>query len=413
MYYTDVAIIGAGQAGLAMSHCLSERNIDHLVFERGEIGERWKSASWDSLRLLTPNWMNALPGQPYQGSEPDGFMTREQFIGYLESYARSGRAPVVSRTAIVSLSATGQYYSLLTDRGAWRARAVVIATGHCDVAKLPNMALKLGRTIQNLHSSQYKRASGLPAGNVLVVGASSSGVQIADELSRSGRAATLAVGKHIRMPRRWAGRDIFWWLRHMGKLSEHTRDIANLSAAIRQPSLQLVGRPISQNIDLATLQARGVRLTGRLDSVDGNNVYFRNDLAETIHAAELKQRRLLTEIRAADKSGLVAALPFPEPVHIGKNDGPRSLSLTEEGITSVIWATGFTRCFDWVELPILDSAGEIDHVGGVTRMPGIYALGFRFLRKRDSNFIGGVGEDARALSLDLLNYLEKSTRRAA
>lgn len=411
MYSVDVAIIGGGQAGLAMSRCLSERNIDHLVFERGGIGQRWKTSTWESLRLLTPNWMNVLPGQAVSETDPFGFMGRDEHIWRLETYARRNRAPVVARTEVMSVSASGNGYCLVTSRGTWQARSIVIATGQCDVPRIPAAAQALSAEVLNLHSSQYKRPADLPNGNVLVVGASSSGVQIADEVRRSGREVILSVGKHIRLPRRWNGRDIFWWFDRMGLLGERTSDVPNLDKAIRQPSMQLVGRPDRRNIDLSSLQAIGVRIAGHLNACDGDHVQFANDLAASVSAADDKQRRLLERINAFSRAN--SCKDFPASIRIGPESDPREISLRGEGITTVIWATGFMRRFPWLDLPVLSRAGELAHVDGVTAMPGVYALGYRFLRKRDSNFIGGVGTDAIALSQQVAGYLDRAASKAA
>ncbi len=231
MFATDVAIIGGGQAGLAMSCCLAGRSIDHIVFERGEIGGRWRDHAWDSLRLLTPNWMNGLPNAPYDGDDPDGFMHRDTFVARLRNYAAACSAPVIARTEVVAVTPACTGFLVTTDRGTWRARAVVIATGQCDLPIIPDIAHAIDRRVASLHSSHYRSPAALPDGGVLVVGASCSGVQIVDELRRSGRDVTLAVGRHTRVPRNWRGRDIFWWLDRMGVLAERTRDLPDPDAA--------------------------------------------------------------------------------------------------------------------------------------------------------------------------------------
>ena len=263
MYATDVAVIGAGQAGLAMSRCLSGRGIDHVVFERGEVGARWQSHAWDSLRLLTPNWLNGLPGSPYHGDDPDGFMRRNEFLARLQSLRRvlllrrSWRRPTSSRSrASATLSSSAPAAAAGAPARSWWRPASAMS---------PSFRLSPARSVArvlNLHSSQYRSPLGIPEGGVLVVGASASGVQIADELRRSGRKVTLAVGRHTRAPRTWRGRDIFWWMDRAGILAERTRDLPDADAAKRQPALQLAGRPDRSNVDLATLQALGVRLTG-------------------------------------------------------------------------------------------------------------------------------------------------------
>ena len=412
MQSTDVAIVGAGQAGLAMSACLSRLGIDHLLFERGTIAERWKSTTWDSLAMLTPNWMNALPHGPAAGGAADGFMSRDQLVRYLEDYASQNEAPVLAGTEVLSVTSAGGSYRVLTSRGEWTARALVIATGQCDLPALPAPARAAGGFF-SLHSSQYRREVELPAGGVLVVGGSSSGVQIADELIRAGRDVVLSVGRHTSLPRRYRGQDIFVWLARMGILSQRSSEVPDLAAAMRQPSLQLAGRPAGGDVDLATLQRKGVRLAGRLSDCGEGNVVFADDLGETVAAAALKRKRLLASIDAfIDPAAEAPACPkdAPEPECSG---ALKSLSLARENIGTVIWATGYRRHFPWLHLPVLTAEGEIRHRDGITAAAGVYALGYRLLRKRDSNFIGGVGTDAVALSNHVAGYLRHTGRKAA
>ncbi|RWB51187.1 NAD(P)/FAD-dependent oxidoreductase [Mesorhizobium sp.] len=406
MKRADVVIVGAGQAGLALSHCLGRTGVEHAVLERGRIGERWRSQSWRSLRLLTPNWLNALPGSPYQGDDPDGFMDKHAFVASLEAYAGRWQAPVECGIEVFSSRRTGDGFALETSAGAWSAKAVVVATGHCDRPSIP-FATK-GEPL-GIHASQYRSPGELPPGGVLVVGASSSGVQIADELARTGRRVTLSVGKHTRLPRRWRGKDIFFWLCRMGFMAQPLDALANPESARRQPSLQLAGRPDKTDVDLATLQALGVELTGSVRGIADREIVFADDLATQIAAAEMKQARLLAEI---DRFAGDARPGRREPVAV-PSAWPQRLSLTDGSIRTIIWATGYARSFGWLEPLALGADGELAHQGGVTSVPGLYALGFRFLRKRDSNFIGGVGADAQAIAAEISRYLDRNGRQAA
>jgi putative flavoprotein involved in K+ transport len=409
---TDVAIIGGGQAGLAMSRCLFNRGIGHLVFERGAIGGRWQSHAWDSLRLLTPNWMNLLPEASYEGNDPDGFMRRDDYVSHLRDYSAAFGAPVMEQTAVTSVTHDPAGFQIATDRGIWRARVVVIATGQCDLPHLPGIAHVIDPRVTNLHSHEYRSPLVIPDGGVLVVGASSSGVQIADELRRSGRDVALAVGRHTRLPRTWRGRDIFWWLDRMGVLAERTRDLADPEAARRQPSLQLAGRPDRANIDLATLQGIGVKLVGRVVAAEGNAIEFADDLASSVALAELKQRHLLARIDAFAGLDQRAPQVTIEPVDLSRA-APRKLSLAAGNIRTIVWATGYRRAYPWLKLAALGPDGEIAHRDGVTAIPGLYALGFRLLRKRDSNFIGGVASDAIDISKCIFAFLDQRGRKAA
>lgn len=406
----DVTVIGAGQAGLAMSHCLSRRRIDHVVVDRGQVGGRWVSQTWDSLSLLTPNWLNGLPGSPYTGDDPDGFMARDAFVTRLRRYAADFAAPVLEETEVFAVTPAQGGLSVATSGGVWRSRAVVVATGHCDLPLIPDAGTS--GTAASIHSSQYRNPESLPDGGAIVVGASSSGVQIAEELSRAGRAVTLAVGRHTRLPRRWRGRDIFWWLDRAGVLGERTRDLRDPDAARRQPSLQLAGRRDDRNMDLATLQANGVRLAGRVSRIEGNIVSFADNLADSVAASRAKLDRLLARIDAFAGIDPAAPRPAMDEVDLSRA-APDRISLRGDRIGTIIWATGYRRAFPWLGLPALGEDGEITHRDGVTAVPGLYALGFRLLRKRDSSFIGGSGTDALALSQHISAFLGQADERAA
>jgi putative flavoprotein involved in K+ transport len=299
-----------------------------------------------------------------------------------------------------------------TSRGAWDARAVVVATGHCDVPAVPGMARCLSPSIHQLTPSDYRNPDMLPAGGVLVVGASATGVQLADEIRRSGRPVALSVGRHTRLPRRYRGRDIWWWLERTGVLDERAADVSDLRRARGQPSFQLVGRPDGGIIDLGTLRDAGVRLLGRAVGAEGSVLRLRDDLAETAAAAQRALERLLARIDAvADTDGAEPEHGAARALDVGSS--PAALDLEAEGIRTVIWATGFGRNYAWLKVPVLDAAGEIVHAGGVTPSPGLFVLGLRFLRRRRSNFIDGVGLDAAELAGEVLDHLAQPGRIAA
>jgi putative flavoprotein involved in K+ transport len=398
----DTLIVGAGQAGLAMSRCLSERGIDHVVIERGRVAERWRSERWDSLRLLTPNWQSRLPGFRYEGPDPDGYMTMAEVTEYLERYARSFDAPVRGDTTVLSVDASGPGFAVTTDRGWWQARNVVIATGYCDVPRVPTMATRLPARITQVTAASYRRPGQLAAGGVLVVGASASGVQIADEIHASGRPVTIAVGRHTRLPRRYRGKDILWWFDVMGFLDSTPDDVFDIGVSRHQPSFQLVGRPDHATLDLAAMRSRGVVVAGRVTDIDGTKVSLADDLVATTAAADVKLATLLARIdEFVERKGLQGdveeAEPFT-PAWPAFTDARTSLDLRDEGISTVVWATGFRRSYHWLKVPVLDQDGELRHHGGVTRQPGLYALGLQFMRRRKSAFIDGVGDDARELT---------------
>jgi putative flavoprotein involved in K+ transport len=409
MERTDTIIIGGGQAGLAMSRCLVDEGIEHVVLERGRVAERWRSERWDSLRLLSPRWQTRLPGFAYQGADPGGFMTMPEIISYFERYARSFSAPVQDETKVFGVERSDGGYRVRTDQGSWKAPNVVIATGHCDVPFVPTAAAGLSPQVHQVVPPQYKQPDQLPDGGVLVVGASASGIQLAQEIHRSGRPVTLAVGRHIRMPRRYRGRDISWWLETSGILGERAERAFDLESARRQPSLQLVGTPDHRTIDLGVLQDQGIRLVGRLASAAGWRVRFSDDLGRSIDAAERKLDRVIGRIEAfIDETRMAADAPDRRPP-IVVGSAPAEIDLRNAGISSVLWATGYRRRYPWLHVPVRNMSGEIIHDGGVTPAPGLYALGLNFQRTRKSSFIDGVGDDARFVAEHITQRFHKSS----
>jgi putative flavoprotein involved in K+ transport len=410
----DVVVVGGGQAGLAMSRSLADRGIAHVVLERGRVAERWRSERWQSLRLLTPRWQARLPGWSYRGADPDGFMTRLEVVRYLDGYARSFTAPVETGVTVNAVEREGAGFRVTTDRGVWSAAAVVVATGHCDVPFVPAVAAGLPRDVVQVVPTRYRNPAQLPPGGVLVVGASATGVQLAAEIQRSGRQVALAVGKHVRMPRRYRDRDIQWWLDAAGILDERWDRVADVEAARRAPSLQLVGSDDHRTLDLDVLRRLGVRVAGRVEGVEGQRVFLADDLPATLAAADARLARLLRRIDAHVERTRPAAVSPPEtiaPVRVPR--APTALDLRVEGIRTVLWATGYRRSYPWLRVPVLDGRGEIVHQGGVTPVPGLYALGLQFLRHRNSSFLDGVGRDALALAAHLAHHLERRQLHAA
>ncbi|MBX7435103.1 NAD(P)-binding domain-containing protein [Mycobacterium sp. Y57] len=409
MHHTTVTIVGAGQAGLAMSHCLSARSIDHVLLERGRVANSWHTERWDSLRLLTPNWLSRLPGWRYRGDDPDGYMTAAQVAAHLDGYRRHLDAPVREHTTVRSVrSGPADDFVVTTDGDRWRSRAVVIASGASSDPHRPALHSRLPATMTQLTSVGY-RNPGQAGDAVLVVGASASGVQIADELARQGRRVVLAVGDHVRLPRTYRGRDIHWWLDAIGQLDEGLGDVEDLDRARRLPSLQLVGSPDRRNLDLATLAARGVELVGRLVGVTADALQFSGGLAHLCRAADLKLGRLLDRIDLhCGERGLavVAAPDRPEPVRLGTVRTVIGIGAFD----TVVWATGFRPHYPWLDEHHLDRKGGLRHDGGVLEQPGLYVLGLPFTRRRKSSFLDGVGPDAVELTEHLAGHLDTGRR---
>jgi putative flavoprotein involved in K+ transport len=403
----DVVVIGGGQAGLAMSHCLVDAGVDHVVLERGRTAGSWHTERWDSLRLLSPNWMTRLPGWSYQGDDPDGYMTAGEVAAFLDDYRASFDAPVLTETTVASVTPRDDGYVVETDQGVWRTRAVVVATGACSDPHVPAYAEEMPEHLVQLTPVGYRNPSQLPDLPVLVVGGSASGLQIADELSRAGRDVTLASGEHVRLPRTYRGMDIHWWMDTLGVLDERYDEVEDLGRARRLPSLQLVGSPEQRTLDLNSLTERGVSLVGRLAGLDGSRAMFSGSLANVCMLADLKERRLLDRIdEFASDHGLDAELgdtSRPEPTRV---DGSR-LDDDLSRFGGVVWATGFRPRYPWLDPSLLDTAGRLKHDGGVLDSPGLYALGLPFLRRRKSNFLDGVGPDAVDLTMHLMAHLER------
>ena len=408
---TTTVIIGAGHAGLAMSWCLAERSIDHVVLERGEVANSWRTERWDSLRLLTPNWQSRLPGYGYEGDDPDGYRTMPETITFIERYADVISAPVQTSTEVTSVRPSDGGYAIATDRGHWQCQAVVLATGACSLPRVPAVTEALPPAITTLTPVQYRNPNQLDEGDVLVVGASATGTQIADEIHRSGRPVTLAVGEHIRAPRVYRGRDIEWWMDVAGVLDERYDEVDDINRARNVPSLQLAGSDDRRTVDLNLLTSIGVKLIGRLAGINDGNAQFSGSLRNQCALSDLKMNRLLNTIDEwATTNGLDDEVDPPhrfEPTEVEASP-PLGMDLTNGEVKTIIWATGFRPDYSWLDVPVFDRKGRVRHDGGIVEAPGMYLMGIQFLRRRKSALIDGAGDDARDLSAHLASYLRSS-----
>jgi putative flavoprotein involved in K+ transport len=399
-----------------MSRALAAAGVDHVVLERGEVASSWRHERWDSLRLLTPNWQSRLPGYRYAGPDPDGYMTSAEVAGFIEQYAKLVGAPVRAATTVTRLRADGGGYVVETDRGAWTCRAAVLAHGAHGVPVVPDVAARLPSGIRTLTANEYRNPAQLDWGRVLVVGASATGLQLADEIRRSGRPVTIAVGEHIRMPRLYRGRDIQWWLEAIGVLDERYDEVDDIVRARRVPSPQLVGSPERRTLDLNALLERGVDVVGRIVGVDGNRLQFSGSLANHCAMADLKLHRLLERIdRWVDERRLGPIVAGPERFQATRIEpSPRlTIDVAKEPIATVLWATGFRPDYSWLEVPALDAKGRLRHDGGVVAAPGLYTLGLNFMRRRKSSYIHGAEDDVRDLSAHLVQHLRGCARQRA
>ncbi len=403
---TPVVVIGAGQAGLAISHQLTARSIDHVVLDRGDVGHSWRTERWDSLRLLTPNWMTRLPGRSHTGNDPDGFMSKDETVALLECYSRLIGAPVHRQVTVEAVVSNGAGFQVATDQGTWLCDAVVAATGASSEPKIPALAADLPARVRQLTALQYRNPEQVGDRGVLVVGASASGLQIADELSGSGCDVVLAVGDHVRVPRTYRGRDIHWWMDAIGQLDERYDEVDDIDRARRLPSLQLIGSPERRVLDLNALVSAGVGVVGKFMRVQGNRAQCSGSVAHLVAAADLKQQRLLVRIdEFACAHGLDAELPLPDrPTRTILGDVPTELAL--DRFETVVWATGYRPSYRWLDRAAFDQRGRVAHDGGVCALPGLYLLGLPFLRRRKSSFIDGVGQDASELASHLHAYLD-------
>lgn len=398
-----------------MSYCLAALSIEHVLIERGEVAHSWRTERWDSLRLLTPNWQSRLPGFGYDGDDPDGYRSMAETIVFLDKYASVIKAPVETHTTVTSLRPDGDGYLVGTDKGDWRCRTVVLATGACNVPTIPKFADNLPSHIATLTPNNYRNPEQLIDGGVMVVGAAATGTQLADEIQRSGRQVTLSVGEHIRAPRMYRGRDLEWWMDVAGVHDERYDEIEDIARARRVPSLQLTGTPDHSTLDLNALGAIGVKLVGRFAGINDGKAQFSGSLRNMCKMSDLKMGRLLNTIDEwATENGMDGAV---EPSHRlppteVEASPPLGLNLNNGEIKTAIWATGYRPDYAWIEMPemdgkpLLDRRGYIRHDGGVVaEAPGLYLMGMQFLRRRKSALIDGVGDDARDLSAHLSAYL--------
>jgi putative flavoprotein involved in K+ transport len=411
---TTAVVIGAGHAGLAVSHFLMQRSIDHVVIERGEVAHSWRTERWDSLRLLTPNWQSRLPGMAYAGADPDGFMTMPEVIGFIDRYADQVAPPLHTHTTVTSVRRGDGGYQVVTDNGTWESPTVVLATGGFNVPKVPELAAAVPSAVDMVTPLRYRGPERLAEGGVLVVGASATGIQIADEIHRSGRPVTLAVGEHVRMPRVYRGKDVMWWMERSGVLDERFDEVDDVVRARHVSSPQLIGSPDRITLDLNALTDRGVELVGRLAGIADSKAQLSGSLRNKCTLADQKLDRLLNTFDEwAAAEGIDGDVSPPhrfEPTRVEASP-PLSLDLASGAISTIVWATGFRPDYSWLHLPLLDRRGRLRHDGGVvTESPGLYRIGLNLLRRRKSSFIHGAEDDARDITDHLAAHLGAGVR---
>jgi putative flavoprotein involved in K+ transport len=394
----ETLVIGGGQAGLAMSYQLKRRGLAHLVLERHRIAERWRSERWDGLKFQFPNWSVRLPDFPLAHTDPDGFAATGDIVKFIDAYATFVAPPIRCGVAVTGLRNRdgGSGFVAETSDGPIEAANVVVATGPYQRAVTPD--LLRDESVFQVHASRYRNPRRLPPGAVLVVGSGASGAQIAEELIRAGRRVYLSIGRHTRLPRRYRGRDLIWWLSELG--------IDRTPVAARGPSRLLPvisGAYGGHTIDFRHFAAEGVTLLGRLATARDGVIALAPDLAESLASGDAVYAAFLDMVDAhVDRHALAmpedpaarVALPDPrcvvEPV--------RRLDIGTDAIGAVVWATGYRLDFGWIDIPILDAGGEPLHAGGITAVPGLYFLGLQWLSRMNSSFLSGVGDDAAVLA---------------
>ncbi|WP_405988295.1 MSMEG_0569 family flavin-dependent oxidoreductase [Streptomyces sp. NBC_00986] len=409
MHYS-VAVVGGGQAGLSVSHELRERGIDHVVIEAHRVGHEWRERRWDSFCLVTPNWQCRLPGYPYQGDDPDGFMVRDDIVRYLEGYVAHFHPPLVEGVTVTRLrrSPSG-VFELTTTEGDFTADQVVIATGPYHTPSLLPMAQRLPDSVTQVHSSRYRNAAHLPPGAVLVVGTGQSGCQIAEDLHLAGRQVHLAVGSAPRVARFYRGRDCVAWLDEMGHYAKSIDDFDDAGAVRMRVNHYVTGRDGGRDIDLRAFARDGMRLYGRLTEVSSTALEFADDLKVNLDHADAVAEGIKDAIDAHITAQGIAAPDEPRYTPVWEpDDQPRELDLAQADITSVVWSTGFRRDHRWIEAPVFDGRGYPMHWRGATSVPGLYFLGLPWQHSWGSGRFEAVGRDAEFLA----NHIEASRRLA-
>jgi putative flavoprotein involved in K+ transport len=372
------------------------------------VANSWRHERWDSLRLLTPNWQSRLPGLGYEGPDPDGYMTMGEVIEFIEHFAKVSGAPVRTGANVTAVRQAGDGYDVTTSHGLVHARTVVIASGACNQPAVPPLCDAVPASVGQVTPLRYRDPAQLPDGGVLVVGASATGVQLAAELRQSGRAVTLSVGEHVRLPRTYRGRDVLWWMDASGVWDQRYDEVEDLSRARRLPSPQLVGTPERTTLDLNTLASMGVELVGRWAAVRDGRALFSGGLRNVFSLADLKMVRLLdTFDEWAGTAGCDAEVGPPE--RFAATRVPESarlqLDLGSGEIRTIVWATGFRPDYRWLGVPVVNAKGQLNHEAGVVDSPGLYVLGLPVLRRRRSTFICGIEDDAREVVGHLAGYL--------
>lgn len=402
----DAVVIGAGSAGLGVGYHLGAAGVDFVIVERGEIGESWRSQRWESFAVNTPNRINGLPGSPYDGDDPHGFWLREQLVESFERHADRHSLPIRTLTNVVRVSAIDDGFVVDTvdrngESGSLIARSVVVASGGQVTPKIPAISSRFPEWIVQLHAADYRSPEALPEGAVVVIGSGQSGCQIVEDLVEAGRNVYLCTSRVARVPRRYRGNDVLDWMVDTGLMDQQVEDLADpMMQFAAQPQVSGVG-PRGRTVSLQDLQRQGVRLMGRLSNVTDGVLTTDDGLADHIAFADGFSAELKQNIDAFVQGHGIDAPPAEvDPIDMAAGSdvaaaGLVSLDLAAEGVSAVVWCTGFDGDFSWLQVPATDADGRPLHVRGVSPVPGIYFLGLPWLHTRKSGIIHGIDEDAR------------------
>ena len=395
----DVAIIGAGQAGLATSWYLTQANVDHVILEAGRVAETWRTRRWDSFCLVTPNWTVKLPGGEYAGPDPDGYMNLTELVDHFQLWANSFHAPVQESCSVAALDADTNNFVLTTSSGKIRARTVVVASGGYQRAHLPPNANQIPDSVIQILAEDYTNPDAIPPGAVLIVGSGQTGCQLAEELHQAGRKVILSCGRCPWAPRRMGGQDLVWWVVESGWW-QRTPDQLPSPAARLTGNPQNTGHGRGHDLHYRTLQAMGVELVGHYIGAADGTVHFADDLAATVAAGDAMSAFFKKWIDAVcEKRGIPVPWEMPPPMQV---DARAELDIAREGISTVIWTSGYRPAYGWVHFPVFDEMGFPIQRDGSSSVPGLYFMGVHFQRKAQSAVLYGVGEDAELVARDIV-----------
>ncbi len=395
MTHYPVAIVGGGQAGLSMSYCLKERGIDHIVFEKNQIGHAWRSKRWDTFCLVTPNWQCQLPGYSYAGSDPQGFMQKDEIVSYIEAYAASFSPPIQEGVEVLKVSQIDGGFELITSIGDYTADQVVIASGSYHQPKIPRMAARFPESMVQIHSSEYKNPQSLPDGAVLVVGTGQSGCQIAEDLHLTGKQVHLCVGGAPRSPRRYRGKDAVDWLDQMGYYDLSVDNHPQKEKVRAKANHYVTGRDGGREIDLRRFALEGMQLYGRVKSVSDRRLEFQSDLKQNLDQADAVAESIKKTIDEFIAKNQIQAPVDPPYSSVWQPETDiLELDYQQANISTVIWCTGYQSNFSWIEIPLFNGKGYPGHERGVTGVRGFYFLGLPWLYTWGSGRFSGVARDA-------------------